>query len=398
MNINQWRVFLAESKESSQRLLREITEDELVHIQQALDEMDNEDLAFNKLFDGKMRVIIDFPTLEKKSDLGKFVDFFRESDYQVDWSKGILSAEKELKDTSVKNSVASLMHSQDYVAPKKKKVQMKIGKFFKKIAELAAKKDVYFQKIKKFSEANQIYGRTPEHAGQTTGTLEQKALSEEELVNYRRIGDHLDMYLPQIKYRSTARWAERMGAYWQENAEYIKREVNNLGTDEYSIIITRHPIDVLRMSDFDDISSCHSPPSRGTGESYYKCAVAEAHGHGAVAYVVQTEQLKEWAGRPDLSLEEIEAEMQSGEIFEDDKRYDAGTITPTSRLRLRQVRYYESTKGSRPRTDDYKAAGRNPFDGVQLAVPEKRVYGEKIPGLRDRVQKWATENQQEAMI
>ena len=396
MNINQWRSFLAESKESSQRLLREITEDELEHIQQALDEMGNEDLAFNDLFDGKMRVVIDFPTIDRKSDLGNFVDIFREEGYDVDWAKGIISGEKELK-PATSDVLLRQLTGEPPIPAKKKKIQMKIGKFFKKIAELTTKRDVYFQKIKKFSEANQIYGRTPERPGQVTGTLQKAALSEKELENYNRLDAHLEMYLPQIKWQSTPEWANRMGKYWQENAEYIKREIGNLENDEYSIIITRHPIDVLRMSDFDDISSCHSPPSRGTGESYYKCAVAEAHGHGAVAYVVQTEQLKEWGGRPDLSLEEIEAEMQSGEVFEDDKRYDSGTIVPVSRLRLRQVRYYESTKGSRPRTDDYKAAGRNPFDGVQIAVPEKRVYGEKIPGLRERVMKWAIENQQDQM-
>ena len=47
------------------------------------------------------------------------------------------------------------------------------------------------------------------------------------------------------------------------------------------------------MSDFEDITSCHSPPSRGGGDSYYKCAVAEAHGHGAVAYVAKTENILE---------------------------------------------------------------------------------------------------------
>ena len=49
------------------------------------------------------------------------------------------------------------------------------------------------------------------------------------------------------------------------------------------------------MSDFDRIQSCHSPPSRGddAGGSYYKCAVAEAHGHGPVAYLVRNKDLDE---------------------------------------------------------------------------------------------------------
>jgi len=396
MNVNQWRGFLTESKKASEKLLREVTEDELGHIQQALDEMGNEDLAFNKIFDGRMRVLIDFPTIDTKSDLGRFVDFFRDAGYQVDWNKGIMSGEKELKDSSIKNLTRQLTGEQP-IPPKKKKIQMKIGKFFKKISELTTKRNVYFQKIAQHSKERPDLGRVPDHPGQATGNQVEAALDEKEFLNYQRLSDHLDMYLPQIKYRSSPEWAARMSDYWQKNAEYIKREVENLRNDDYAIIITRHPIDVLRMSDFEDISSCHSPPSRGSGESYYKCAVAEAHGHGAVAYVVEMQQLKEWAGQPDYSLEEIESEMQSGEIFEDDKRWDAGTVSPVSRLRLRQVRYYEATKGSQPKTDDYKKAGRNPFDGIQLAVPEKRIYGEKIPGIRERVMNWVKEAQQEQL-
>tara|TARA_R100000805_G_C3624933_1_gene132793 strand:- start:972 stop:3386 length:2415 start_codon:yes stop_codon:yes gene_type:complete len=394
MNINQWRNYLAESK--PERLLREITEDELLHIQQALDEMSNEDLAFNKIFDGKMRVVLDFKTMDKTSALGTFVNFFKVNGYEVDWNKGMLSGVQELHDTSVSNQVAGLglaTGGQEYKPPQKKKIQMKVGKYLKKVADLYTKQQQYFQKIVAYSRENQIYGRTPERPGQVTGTLEGKALTPEEQENYRRIGANLDMYDPKVGRGMAASFAQ----YWAKNAEFIKDKIGTLENDRYSIIITRHPIDVLRMSDFDDITSCHSPPSRGTGESYYKCAVAEAHGHGAVAYVVETEHLKEWAGDPNASLEEIEDEMQTGEIFDDDRRYDAGSIEPVSRLRLRQVRYYEATQTGVPKTDDYKKAGRNPFDGIQLAIPEKRVYGEKIPGFRDRVMKWATEAQQKQM-
>jgi hypothetical protein len=36
-------------------------------------------------------------------------------------------------------------------------------------------------------------------------------------------------------------------------------------------------------------------------------------------------------------------------------------------------------------------------DGTELAVPEKAIYGEGIPGIADRVVKWADENQKEAI-
>ena len=103
-----------------------------------------------------------------------------------------------------------------------------------------------------------------------------------------------------------------LAKYWQENAGYIKKNIGELTNDKYSIILTRSPIDVMRMSDFSKITSCHSPPSRGDTTGYYKCAVAEAHGHGALAYVVETEDLHKWSGRDDLDKDEIEDEMQGG--------------------------------------------------------------------------------------
>ena len=75
---NNWRKFLNEGTfrgaVADTRLLREIDEEELGHIQRALDEMGPEDLAFNELFGGKNRVLIPFPVADTKSELGRFVN------------------------------------------------------------------------------------------------------------------------------------------------------------------------------------------------------------------------------------------------------------------------------------------------------------------------------------
>ena len=100
-----------------------------------------------------------------------------------------------------------------------------------------------------------------------------------------------------------------------KNAEYIKDNIKNLENDQYSIILTRHPVDVMRMSDFEKITSCHTPPSReGTQQSYYKCAVAEAQGHGAIAYVVETEELLSATNTGNIESAEQELE-EYDEIF-----------------------------------------------------------------------------------
>lgn len=137
------------------------------------------------------------------------------------------------------------------------------------------------------------------------------------------------------------------------------------------IIVSRHPTDVIRMSDHPGMGSCHSPASheqrQGMGQ-YYKCAIQEARGHGFVAYVVQNKDLKK------VDLEST----QQSEIFRDSKRDIAG-IVPVSRIRLRKI------------VADMKGGEK-----VAVFSPEDRIYGDqnyKGPLLKG-VLKWANEVQQ----
>jgi len=223
------------------------------------------------------------------------------------------------------------------------------------------------------------------------------ALDEKEHEDYNRINTQIGLYIPNPGVAGPAGYdleelATRYGEYWKKNAGYIKKEINKLDNDKYSIIITRHPIDVMRMSDFEKITSCHSPPSRGGGsQEYYKCAVAEAMGHGAIAYVVETEHLLHDTNTS--NIDSAEQEIQEGELFHDDARNAvSGYLTPVSRTRLRQMRYY---------TDQDLAGGsyypKRWDDGTELAVPERRIYGAAIPGLYERVAEWARENQEKAI-
>jgi len=407
MNYNQyeWRKFLAEARSRApepkftlveRRLLRELDEDEVEHIRDAIHAMFAEDLAFNDLFKGKTRLVLDFPTKNVSTDLGKFVDSFRVLGYDVSWEKGLVSGERELKDSSISASVANLM-GDEVPPPKKKKVQMKIGKFWAKIYELASKRVALEQKV--FDHLNNIGytigGMGPiTYAGHFTGKMIAAALDEQEVKRLDQIIDQLDMYLGKDHIKVLSRLgnptsriepedAKKMQNYWQQNADYIKKNIESLSEDKYSIIVSRDPIDILRMSDFDRITSCHSPPSRGGGDSYYKCAVAEAHGHGAIAYVVETEDLLQ--ATDTSSIESAEQEIQEGELFADDQRFGNHAhhenLEPVSRLRLRQVR----AQGEDP--DGYSTPE------VEIAVPETRVYGVSIPGFRDRVFNWAKEAQ-----
>ena len=416
---NSWRNFLNEGSrtenvpfedtrvriklENKKKLLHEVTEDEFTHIERAIEEMPLEELAFQDIFGDKTRIITDFPTPDISTPLGKFVSMWQVMGYEVDWKKGMLSSMRRYIDSSPvahAQAITAMMGAggdPDDVGSvglrtKSKRVNMKIGKWFSKMLGYVLKYDALKAKV---HEHTKEHGDWP----RVTGNDIQAALGENDAKNYYRLGDTIDMMIkspddvtPQyIKELRRSDKLEKLSNYWRDNAAEIKTNLDKAQSNEYSIIITRNPIDVWRMSDFENITSCHTPPSRGGGGEYYKCAVAEAHGHGAVAYAVDTEELLQ--ATESNTLEEAENKLNTySEIFYDDERTFGGPeieLKPDMRVRLRQVRYF---------LPDDRAEGEREHDaGVQIAVPERRTYGAKIPGFNERIIQWAQETQEEMM-
>lgn len=131
-----------------------------------------------------------------------------------------------------------------------------------------------------------------------------------------------------------------------------------VGSD-YSVVLSRHPIDILRMSDHSGIQSCHSPNG-----SYFHCAIDEAESGGPVAFLVKRKDIES------LDKEKISGEE---EIFYDKDRHIPG-IRPISRLRIRRY--------------------QNKEDDSDLAIPEIRVYGNDIPGFYETVLKMVRNSQE----
>jgi hypothetical protein len=119
--------------------------------------------------------------------------------------------------------------------------------------------------------------------------------------------------------------------------------------ENYSIIITRNPIDVVRMGDFDCLPnqaggrSCHAP----SGDFFHHALEEAEKEGGAVAYVVKNEDLKN-------------VDLDQDEIFADPERNKDG-IYPVSRIRIRR---FESKS-----------------DKSEVAVPEMKMYGKSMPGF-----------------
>mgnify|MGYP003633580380 FL=1 len=458
---NSWRNFLNESSqansvlfedtririklENKQNLLREVTEDELEHIQMAIDELKFDDLAFQEIFGDRSRIVINFPTLDHKSELGQFVNLLQHKfGLDIDWDKGMVSVERQWTDNrNTSEDMLNMVFGREAKPKMKKKLQMKIGRYLAKIDDLVIQLKELKEKVvaavrSKHAARNPGHGRYPLNRGipawhqrVTIGEMDE-ALTKEETQRYEQIQNQLELltgFSTVTQFRAwfmeeaeKVKWEEDeqqrrdeqdsgdvahdrkprkrqpivvpetkfvdLGKYWLNNAKYIKENISQLDEDQYSIIITRDPIDVWRMSDFDNISSCHSPPSRGGGGEYYKCAVAEAHGHGALAYVVETEELL--YGTDTDNIESAEQEINSmGEIFVDHERRAASDIdlAPVSRLRIRKLRYYDGDFLAQETSDA----------GTQIASAERRLYGAQIPGFHERLINWLQKEQGEQM-
>jgi hypothetical protein len=111
-------------------------------------------------------------------------------------------------------------------------------------------------------------------------------------------------------------WAKNQTHYTKDNnARTIERGLrDSVNTDDHHIILSRHPIDVLRMSDIGNIQSCHSE-----GSSHFQCAVAEAKGHGPIAYLVTQAELNkllkpsEEREKPIAKIDRMFSDMAKGE-------------------------------------------------------------------------------------
>jgi len=222
-------------------------------------------------------------------------------------------------------------------------------------------------------------------------------------------------FMSLIKYANTANYwiglkpddnafmdEKRMGVYQDRktgrriNYEKFKNFANYVGDkfqeflkdssslyENYYIIYSRHPIDVLRMGDHQSInlaepskSHCHRLPSMkdGTWDEYNICALAEAHGNGMIAYVVPEGEFANKGIDPNQG--EIE-ELNNEEIFDDPERGIDGLV-PATRVRIKNVSYH-------PEPDS---------DPIRLAVPEQSKYGISIPLLELELKMFLTTQNQ----
>ena len=164
-------------------------------------------------------------------------------------------------------------------------------------------------------------------------------------------------------------WAQYQSNLNEEHnvQEYFLRpwmnDFKGVGEARPIIIISRHPIDVARMSDFSMTHSCHSE-----GSSHFHCAINESKGHGMVAYLVRGEDAETVTKYVNEGEDEIFRDSDHRGFLDDKPE-------PVGRVRIRKL--------------------FNPDTNEEFATVEDRVYGVNVPDFLPTVRKWTRDTQED---
>ena len=233
-------------QEQRRTVLNEVSEESAENIQRWMRNAGVYDYSFDDLFDNKMRLAMPLDTDDSRY-LKTVMIAIRKEGYHVSGT-GDTFTERNFNRRRVKQKLRRLGTGEEY------EIEITVA-------------DIEFEKTYDFEiPAGPRKGETIEKTDKRNmSKLMQKLIKEKKLD-------------PDL-----LAWWQRRQTYYTKDSNYEEIEALMTGdTKEYMVIVSRHPIDVLRMSDIGNITSCHSE-----GDSHFKCAVAEAKGHGPIAYLVE---------------------------------------------------------------------------------------------------------------
>jgi len=320
------------------------------YIENATDHLSPEEVPFNDIFKGKWRTIVPLgKSITKGTKIEKIITWLGQQGYEVDFKTGLAS--KGFMSYTGDPSKPGTEQVMRVKHQKIGKVLQRAASMNKKIRELADKRGTF---------ANEWYRERGSTAMEPDVAKEYEVLQNAE-------NKAKDDYEKHFRHQAYGNYLEEWVEFWNKESRYYRENPDKMMTD-YSIIITRRPMDILRMSDFDLIESCHSlEGARREGGEFEYCALKSAKEGEILAFIVETQD-----------LQEVD-DLQEDEIFEDDERSVPG-IEPVGRVRVRRFK------------KKYQSFSGNQYD---LAVPERSTYGTDIPGFYEKVREWALETQKD---
>ena len=269
------------------------------------------------------------------------------------------------------------------VIPLQANVQIEGTRLFKRIVEQGWEPAFTSQVVKQKRQRLAAQGGGEYEEDITLPVLTMKKETERVIPKGPRAGEKVI----STKKMSLAKLVQRIGspedkAWWAQNQGKVQNDKNALenvqnyflkpwlndfegfAQERPIIVISRHPIDVARMSDFSLTNSCHSE-----GSGYFHCAVQESKGHGMIAFLVKGEEADDVKRRIEVNAEEIFRDVDVGMV---------NAPEPIARVRLRKL--------------------FNPSTGEEFATVEDRVYGINVPDFLPTVQAWARDNQKDMWL
>lgn len=353
-------------------LLNEISQEYADQAYEFIEEADADQLPFDDIFGDKWRTTINFPSrIDSDSTIGEIIQFFDENNHEVDvvdasttYSYRIPAGPKEGEMTSSTSKIGKRINGlisfmENFIEANQMAIKAYEDEDLAKAEEATSK---FNGTMEKFNDIYPNFYLTLDRHGDLGDlhTIENYAGQLHKRMGSQRELDEADRRLKDLeaKLKSIKEQFEDWANWWNANSKEIVNNPESLYQD-YKIVLSRHPIDILRMGDFDKMrDSCMKE-----GGIQFECTLAEMRSNGAVAYLVKEDNLEEYV-----------SDLQSDEIFQDRKR-DIPGVEPVSRTRLRRVAHLPS--------------------GTEVAVPNMRLYGDRIEGFAERVQEYAREQQSE---
>ena len=320
-------------------------------------ELRPETLPFNNIFGNKYRIAL--PAYHSKNFRWVYLllrSWFGEGGFTINWSRNSVSYTVKITPPGSDKTI-------------EKEEESRIGKMLEKLPVMAKKKVYGTHFAYPYIHAalqgyNDATGHDINDLVKWVSSLYSFSVPRETLEQYKKAKESSN---PEIRALADKE-LETIKAHAKHDHYYQVNEMAKESAHPKIIVLSRHPIDILRMSDFrpgetvgrnaPNITSCHSPD-----REYFHCAKMEAKHGGPIAFLVDEDDM----GNVDLDEDEI---------FEDKER-DVDGVTPLARLRFRR---FTSRDGQ-----------------TDLMVPETHVYGSspnyKGVNFSDKVLNWAKEAQ-----
>ena len=394
---------------SNPELIQELTEEEYSYLEEAL-KIPPEKLPFSNIFGDKYRIIDSYGTMVTTNSFGAMIKKLNSWGWNLADHEGDKAIELYKEYLLTRPDIKSKAGEPDYKSePKYAKMSLK---------KLITKMHIFFSKSlpAMHAKAKEMKEKHYTSIDKAREQYDVTSMSPEDIENYKKDLAQLDAKFGIPFKALTAKMKSGANLYFGDNGRYhynylvnyqdmtartLKIEIDNfvkLIDDERAmykiqsnfdkifepsyIIYSRHPVDVFRMSDFVQVTSCHTPPSKrhltslpAVWDGYNICALAEAHANGMIAYAIPPESFEKAGIEP---TQDGINEYEDGELFYDDER-DVDGLQPLSRVRIRNTTYTDPESKQT----------------TKLAVPDQKVYGSAPPNFSKTVRDYTAAAQKE---